>query len=30
MNLLVPHIERLTVPKPFGTPKKEKKEAAAK
>lgn len=30
MNLLVPHIERLIVPKPFGTPKKEKKEAAAK
>lgn len=32
MNLLVPHIERLTTPKPFGTPKKEKKakEAEAK
>lgn len=32
MNLLVPHIERITTPKPFGTPKKEKKakEAAAK
>lgn len=29
MNLLVPHIERLTAPKPFGT-QKEKKEAAAK
>lgn len=25
MNILVPHIERLTTPKPFGTPKKEKK-----
>ena len=25
MNLLVPYIERLTTPKPFGTPKKEKK-----
>lgn len=32
MNLLVPLIERITTPKPFGTPKKEKKakEAAAK
>ena len=30
MNILVPHIERLTTPKPFGTPKKEKKEAEAK
>ena len=32
MNLLVPHIERITTPKPFGTPKKEKKakEADAK
>ena len=32
MNLLVPHIERITTPKPFGTPKKEKKakEAAEK
>lgn len=29
MNLLVPHVERLTAPKPFGT-QKEKKEAAAK
>ena len=26
MNLLVPYLERLTAPKPFGTPKKEKKE----
>lgn len=25
MNILVPHIENLTTPKPFGTPKKEKK-----
>ena len=23
MNILVPHIERLTAPKPFGTPKKK-------
>lgn len=32
MNLLVPLIERITTPKPFGTPKKEKKakEAAEK
>lgn len=32
MNLLVPHIEKITTPKPFGTPKKEKKakEADAK
>lgn len=30
MNILVPHIETLTMPKPFGTPKKEKKEAEAK
>lgn len=30
MNILVPHIENLTLPKPFGTPKKEKKEAEAK
>lgn len=32
MNLLVPLIERITTPKPFGTPKKEKKakEADAK
>ena len=31
MNILVPHIEHLTAPKPFGTlkEKKEKKEAAA-
>ncbi|HBL41425.1 MAG TPA: Na+-transporting NADH:ubiquinone oxidoreductase subunit D [Ruminococcaceae bacterium] len=28
MNILVPHIERLTTPKPFGTPKKEKKKEA--
>ena len=26
MNLLTPHIENLTTPKPFGTPKKEKKK----
>ncbi|MBR2730636.1 MAG: RnfABCDGE type electron transport complex subunit D [Clostridia bacterium] len=26
MNLLVPYLERMTAPKPFGTPKKEKKE----
>lgn len=25
MNILVPHIERLTVPKPFGAPEKKKK-----
>ncbi|MBP3696750.1 MAG: RnfABCDGE type electron transport complex subunit D [Clostridia bacterium] len=32
MNLLVPFIDRATIPKPFGTPKKEKKakEAAEK
>lgn len=30
MNILVPHIENLTLPKAFGTPKKEKKEAEAK
>jgi len=31
MNILVPHIERLTTAKPFGTPKKDKKaEKAAK
>ena len=30
MNILVPHIENLTLPKPFGTPKKEKKEKEAK
>jgi hypothetical protein len=32
MNLLVPLIEKITTPKPFGTPKKEKKakEADAK
>lgn len=29
MNLLVPYIEKATVPKPFGTPKKEKKEKEA-
>lgn len=29
MNLLVPHIERITTPKPFGTPKKEKKAKGA-
>ena len=29
MNLLVPYLERLTAPKPFGTPKKEKKEKEA-
>ena len=29
MNLLVPHIERITTPKPFGTPKKEKKAKEA-
>lgn len=28
MNILVPHIERLTTPKPFGTPKKEKEAQA--
>ena len=30
MNILVPLIENATLPKPFGTPKKEKKEAEAK
>lgn len=30
MNILVPLIEKATMPKPFGTPKKEKKEAEAK
>ena len=30
MNILVPLIENVTLPKPFGTPKKEKKEAEAK
>lgn len=30
MNILVPLIEKATLPKPFGTPKKEKKEAEAK
>lgn len=32
MNLVVPYIDRVTIPKPFGTPKKEKKakEAAEK
>lgn len=29
MNILVPHIEKLTTPKPFGTPKKEKKAKEA-
>ncbi|MBR2956960.1 MAG: RnfABCDGE type electron transport complex subunit D [Clostridia bacterium] len=29
MNLLVPHIERLTTAKPFGTPKKDKREEKA-
>lgn len=29
MNILVPHIERLTTPKPFGTEKKKKGEKAA-
>lgn len=29
MNILVPHIERLTLPKPFGTPKEEKKKKEA-
>lgn len=28
MNILVPHIEHVTTPKPFGTPKKEKEEKA--
>lgn len=28
MNILVPHIEHITTPKPFGTPKKEKEEKA--
>ena len=31
MNILVPHIEKLTTAKPFGTPKRDKKaEKAAK
>lgn len=30
MNILVPLIENITLPKPFGTPKKQKKEAEAK
>lgn len=30
MNILVPLIENITLPKPFGTPKKEKKEKEAK
>ena len=30
MNILVPLIENVMLPKPFGTPKKEKKEAEAK
>ena len=29
MNILVPHIERWTTPKPFGTPKKVKKAKEA-
>lgn len=29
MNLVVPYIDRLTIPKPFGTPKKEKKAKEA-
>lgn len=29
MNILVPHIEKLTTPKPFGTPKKTKEEKSA-
>lgn len=29
MNFLVPYIEKATIPKPFGTPKKEKKEKEA-
>ena len=29
MNLLVPFIDRATIPKPFGTPKKEKKSKEA-
>ncbi len=29
MNILVPHIEKITTPKPFGTPKKEKKAKEA-
>ncbi len=29
MNILVPHIEKLTTPKPFGTPRKEKKAKEA-
>jgi electron transport complex protein RnfD len=29
MNIFVPHIENLTAPKPFGTPKKEKKSKKA-
>lgn len=28
MNILVPHVEHITTPKPFGTPKKEKEEKA--
>lgn len=28
MNILVPHIEHITTPKPFGTPKKAKEEKA--
>ena len=30
MNILVPHIENLTLPKPFGTPKEEKKKKGEK
>lgn len=29
MNLLVPYIEKASIPKPFGTPKKDKKEKEA-
>lgn len=30
MNIFVPHIEHLTTPKPFGTPKEKKEKEAAK
>ncbi len=30
MNILVPHIERMTTPKPFGTPKKVREKTAVK
>ncbi|MCI6969928.1 MAG: RnfABCDGE type electron transport complex subunit D, partial [Oscillospiraceae bacterium] len=30
MNILVPHIEHLTTPKPFGTVKEKKKKGAEK